>query len=158
MVGTAMTRALELVTLPLRTIVLLFLFWAAYYLGNSNPQLDWRKESPESGVIAKYSRNNRPWRVFHDRNSDKVWDMWIDERGGAPVLVSVDDNGDGRPDRDQDEFGKPVDAWEASKRRARKTLDDFYHNPRQIQFTGFALMLYVLLEFAIRSTTAKKNV
>jgi hypothetical protein len=147
----------ELLTLPLRTAVLLFLLWGAYYFGYGNPQLDWRQESPETGVVAKYSRNNRPWRTFYDRNLDRKWDKWIDERGGSPPIVSIDDNGDGQPDRDEDESGKPIPSWRASQLRAAKTFSEFIHNPLQVQFTAFALLLYAGLEFAIRWITSPKT-
>ena len=150
-----MTRRIELLTLPLRSAVLLFLLWGAYYAGDGNPQLDWRKES-ENGVVAKYSRNNRDWRIFYDRNRDKQWDMWIDERGGSNLIVSIDDDGDGEPDRDEDEFGNRLSPWSSARLRAEKTLVEFIHNARQVQYTGLAMALYILLEFAIRSLTAKE--
>jgi len=151
-----MTRRIELLTLPLRSAVLLFLLWGAYYAGDGNPQLDWRKES-ETGVVAKYSRNNRDWRIFYDRNRDKQWDMWIDERGGSNLIVSIDDDGDGEPDRDEDEFGNRLSAWSVAQLRAEKTFGEFIHNARQVQYTGLAMALYILLEFAIRSLTAKEG-
>jgi len=151
-----MTRRIELLTLPIRTTVLLFLLWGAYYAGDGDPQLDWRKET-ESGVVAKYSRNNRAWRIFYDRNRDKRWDMWIDERGGSNLIVSLDDNGDGEPDRDEDAFGNRLSAWTSARLRAEKTFIEFIHNPRQVQFTGLALTVYILLEFAIRSYTANQR-
>ncbi len=145
---------LELITLPLRTAVLLFLVWGAYSFGYGSPQLEWRRTFPENGVVAKYSRNNRPWRIFYDRDGDKKWDMWVDERGGSQSIVSIDDNADGEPDRDQDEFGKPLSTWTVAELRAEKTFGEFIHNARQVAYTGLAISLYALLEFAIRSITA----
>src|SRR5687767_13464129 len=45
----SMKSRLELITLPLRTAVLLFLLWAAYHFGNENPRLDSRTDTPETG-------------------------------------------------------------------------------------------------------------
>ena len=144
---------LELLTLPLRAAVLLFLLLGAYDIGYGNPQLEWRRESPETGVVAKYSRNNRPWRTFYDRNSDRKWDKWVDERAGSPVIVSIDEDGDGRPDRDEDESGHPISAARAAQLRAEKTFWEFVHNARQVQLTALAVTVYVFLEFVIRSMT-----
>ena len=148
-----MLRRIELITLPLRTVVLLVLVLLAYYFGFGNPTEESRTESPSTGVIDRYTRDGRPWRIFYDRNRDRQWDMWIDERGGAPLLISIDTNGDGRPDLDQDEFGRPVPAWRSAGIRAAKTAGEFFRNPRQLQYTAIAVMLYVLLEFLIRSQT-----
>jgi hypothetical protein len=112
---------------------------------------EWREQSEETGVVARYTRDGRPWRIFYDRDSDRRWDMWIDERGGQPFLVSVDTNADGRPDLDQDEFGTPIPAWRSAQIRAAKTANEYFRNPRQLQYTAIAVMLYVLLEFFIRS-------
>jgi len=148
-----MLRRLELITLPLRTGVLLVLLYGAYYFGYGSPLLEWRKESMETGVVAKYTRDGRAWRIFYDRNNDRKWDMWIDERAGPPLIVSIDDNFDGEPDRDEDEFGNPLSAWQGAELRAKKTFSDLVHNPRQWQYVAIALMLYTLLELAIRTMT-----
>ena len=150
-----MIRRLELITLPLRTAVLLVLVGLAYFYGFGAPIEDWRKDSPETGVVARYTRDGRPWRIFYDRNHDRKWDMWIDERAGPPLLVSMDTDGDGQPDQDQDEFGTPIPSWRAAQIRAFKTASEFLNNPRQLQYTAIALMIYVLLEFLIRSNTQK---
>jgi hypothetical protein len=144
-------KRLDLVTLPLRTGVLLFLLGAAYYYGYGTPHEEWRKESPETGVVARYSRNGRPWRTFYDRDQNRRWDMWIDERAGRPYIVSIDEDGDGEPDREQDEWGSPLSAGRAAKLRAHKTLVEFLHNPRQLAYSGLAILLYGTLEFIIRS-------
>ena len=148
-----MIKRLELITLPLRTVVLLVLVGLAYYLGFGNPTEEWREESEKTGVVARYTRDGRPWRIFYDRDSDRRWDMWIDERGGQPFLVSVDTNADGQPDLDQDEFGTPIPGWRSAQIRAAKTANEYFSNPRQLQYTAIAVMLYVLLEFFIRSYT-----
>jgi hypothetical protein len=82
--------------------------------------------------------------------------MWIDERGGSNLIVSIDDDGDGEPDRDEDEFGNRLSPWTGARLRAEKTFVEFIHNARQVQYTGLAMALYILLEFAIRSLTAKE--
>jgi hypothetical protein len=146
----AVTR-IDLITLPIRSCVFIILVWSAYSLGYGNPLEEWRRESPESGVVARYTRNGRPWRIFYDRNRDRQWDMWIDERGGPPLIVSVDDNGDGRPDRDEDEFGQPLSGWRTSGWRAMKTAIEFLNNPRQLQYVGIAVMIYTLLELGVRT-------
>lgn len=150
-------RRLELITLPIRTAVLLFLLYAAYSFGYGPPVEQWRKDTPETGTVAKYTRNGRPWRVFYDRDRDKKWDMWIDERAGAPYIVSVDDDRDGEPDRDEDEFGNRLSSWRAAELRAYKTFAEFLTNARQVQYTALAFMLYTLLEFAIRSMTGERR-
>jgi hypothetical protein len=144
-------RRLDLITLPLRATVLIILLWLAYYLGYGDPVEEWRRESPETGVVARYSRNGRPWRIFYDRDRDRQWDMWIDERVGPPLIVSIDDDGDGRPDRDENEFGQPISRWQGSEWRAQKTAVDFFSNPRQLQYIGIALMIYTLLELGART-------
>ena len=151
-----MLKKLELITLPLRASVLLVLLWLAYYFGYGTPLEEWRRESPESGVVAKYTRNGRPWRIFYDRDKDRKWDMWIDERGGPPYIVSIDDNRDGEPDREEDEFGIALPAWRGSQVRAEKTFVEFLHNAKQLQYTGLAVLLYTLLEYAIRSMTSER--
>jgi hypothetical protein len=145
-----MLSRLELITLPIRTLVLLFLLYGAYYFGYGTPTEEWRKETP-GGVVARYTRNGRPWRIFYDRDRDRKWDMWIDERAGTPFIVSIDDNRDGSPDRDEDEFGNRLSSWQGAGIRARKTFSDFVRNPRQWQYAGLALMLYTMLELIIRS-------
>ena len=97
-------RGLELITLPLRTVVLLVLLLMAYYAGYGAPEQVWRKESPEGGVVAKYTRNGLPWRT---------------------------------------------------ELRAEKTFLDFISNSRQVQYTAIALMVYTLLEFAVRSAALR---
>ena len=89
--------------------------------------------------------------MFYDTDRDRRWDMWIDERGGPPLLVSIDTDKDGVADLNQDEFGNTVPAWRSAQIRAAKTARDFLGNPRQLQYTAVAFMLYVLLEFLIRS-------
>lgn len=150
-------RRLELITLPIRTLVLLFLFYAAYSLGYGTPVEQWRKDTPESGVVARYTRNGRPWRIFYDRDRDNKWDMWIDERAESPYIVSIDDNHDGQPDRDEDEFGNPLSAWRAAELRAHKTWVEYLANPKQLQYTGLAFILYTLLEFVVRSMTSERH-
>ncbi len=76
--------------------------------------------------------------------------MWIDERAGHPYIVSIDEDGDGKPDRDEDERGRPLSAWRASKLRSYKTILEFLHNRRQMAFTGLAILLYAVLEFVVR--------
>jgi hypothetical protein len=146
-----MIRRLEIITLPLRAGVLLVLLGFAYYFGVGAPSEDWRTESERLGVVARYSRDGRPWRIYYDTNRDRRWDMWIDERGGPPLLVSIDTNGDGVADVNQDEFGSPVPRWRSAQIRAAKTAGEFFRNPLQLQYTAVAMMLYVLLEFLIRS-------
>ena len=123
----------------------------AYYYGYGIPLEEWRKESPEMGVVASYSRNGRPWRTFYDRDRNRKWDVWIDERAGRPYIVSIDDDGDGEPDHEEDELGSPLSAWRVAELRARKTLVEFLHNRRQLVYSGLAILLYATLEFIIRS-------
>jgi len=143
-------KRLNLVTLPIRTAVLLFLLAAAYYYGYGTLHEEWRKESPQSGIVVRYTRNDRPWRIFYDRDRNGKWDMWIDERVGYPFIVSIDDNGDGKPDREEDEWGIPLPAHIVSRLRAYKTYVEFLHNPRQLTYSGLALIFFSLLEFAVR--------
>ena len=77
--------------------------------------------------------------------------MWIDERVGPPLIVSIDDNRDGQADRETDEFGNAVSMWRSSQLRAWKTAVEFFHNPRQLQYVGLAVLLYTLLELGARS-------
>ena len=139
-----------LVTLPVRAAFLLLLFATAYYLGYGTLREELREDSPESGMTARYSRNGRPWRTFCDRNHDEKWDMWIDERAGHPYIISLDEDGDGKPDRDQDEQGNSLSAWRASELRSYKTVVEILHNPHQMVLSGVAILLYVALEFGIR--------
>jgi hypothetical protein len=148
-----MVKRLELLTLPLRTLVLLALLGFAYYFGIGKPTEDWRTDSEKTGVVAQYSRDGRPWRIFYDRNRDRKWDMWIDQRAGPPLLVSIDTDGDGQPDRDEDEFGTPISPSKGAEIRAAKTAKEFLSTPRQLQYTAIAFMLYILMEFFIRSMT-----
>jgi hypothetical protein len=147
-----MQRTLELITLPLRTMVLLFLLGLAYYFGYGTPVEESREQSG-SGVIARYTRDGRPWRSFYDRDGDRKWDKWIDERNGLPYIVSIDDDHGGRADRDEDDSGAPLSAWRSSQLRAMKTAGDLLHNPRQWQYLGLAVLLYTFLELSIRSFT-----
>jgi hypothetical protein len=128
----------------------------AYYLGYGPPVQDWRRESAETGAVARYTRDGRPWRLFYDRDLDRRWDMWIDERAGPPYIVSIDDTRDGNPDRHEDEFGNPLSGWHLSELRAEKTFSEFLASARQLQYTAIALMIYTLLEFAVRSATREK--
>lgn len=148
---------LDLITLPLRTAVLLVLLLSAYYLGYGSPVQEWRKESPGLGVVAKYTRNGRPWRIFYDRDLDRKWDQWIDERGGGPYIVSIDDDRDGKPDRDEDEFGAAMSSWRAAELRARKSFIEFVWNPTQLEYVALALLLYTMFEFAVRSVTQNRD-
>jgi hypothetical protein len=77
--------------------------------------------------------------------------MWIDERAGHPYIVSIDEDGDGKPDQDEDERGKTLSAWRASELRSYKTILEFLHNRRQLAFSGLAVLLYAVLEFAVRT-------
>ena len=148
-------KASELVLLPVRAGFLLLLLGMAYTLGYGTLREDWRKDSPDSGIVARYSRNGRPWRTFCDRNRTGKWDMWIDERAGHPYIVSIDDNGHGKPDRDQDEWGRPLSTWQVSKLRSYKTFIEFLHNRRQVAFSALAILLYAALELAIRIGTSR---
>jgi hypothetical protein len=136
--------------LPVRTAVLLFLAVAAYWLGYGIPHEEWRKDSPVAGLSARYTRNGRPWRIFYDRDRNHQWDMWIDERAGHPHIVSIDDNGDGKPDRAEDEWGNPLSAWQLAKLQAYKTLMEFLHNRLQLLYSFLALLIYGLLELIVR--------
>ncbi len=148
---------LDLITLPLRTAVLLVLLLSAYYLGYGSPLQEWRKELPGRGVVAKYTRDGRPWRIFYDRDLDRKWDQWVDERGGPPYIVSFDDNRDGRPDRDEDEFGVAMPSWRAAELRAGKSLFEFVRTPRQLEYVALALLLYTMFEIAVRSLTQARK-
>ena len=77
--------------------------------------------------------------------------MWIDERAGHPFIVSLDDDGDGRPDRDEDEWGRSLSTWQVSKLRSYKTILEFLHNRRQMAFSGLAILLYAVMEFTVRT-------
>jgi hypothetical protein len=140
----------DLVTLPVRSVVLLLLWTMAYYYGYGTPHKESREESPEMGVVVRYTRNGRPWRTVCDRDKDSKWDVWIDERAGRPFIVSIDTNGDGKPDRDEDEWGRTLSGAQAAKLRTSKTLVEFLHNPRQLAYTGLAIVVYCLLELFVR--------
>jgi hypothetical protein len=143
-------RVLDLATLPIRAGVLLLLMGMAYYYGYGTPSEEWRKESPETGIAVRYTRNGRPWRTLYDRDRNCKWDMWIDERAGRPYIVSIDDDGDGTPDREEDEHGNPLSLQRSAELRAHKTLVEFLHNRRQWVYCSLALLLYVALELAVR--------
>ena len=132
---------LELITLPLRTAILLFLLGAAYYFGQGSPQEEWRETSPETGVVRGYSRNDRPWRIFYDRDMNGQWDMWIDVRAGIPYLVSIDEDGNGRADREEDELGQRLSAWRAAEIKGHKTLIEFLHSRSQLAYVGLAMLI-----------------
>jgi len=146
-------KALNLVTLPIRAGVLLILWGFAYYHGYGTAREESRKESPETGLAACYTRNGRPWRIFCDRDRNGKWDRWVDERSGRPYIVSIDDDGDGKPDREEDEWGEPLSARRVAELRAYKTLVEFLHNQRQLVYSGLAVLLYAVLEFTVRSLT-----
>jgi hypothetical protein len=140
----------DFLTLPARATFLLLLFGLAYYLGYGTPKEDWRKDSPETGVVVRYTRNGRSWRICYDRDRNQKWDMWIDERAGQPYIVTIDDNGDGRPERKLDEWGNALSARQLSTLRSYKTLIEFLHNPRQLVYAVLAALIYGALEFLIR--------
>jgi len=142
--------SLDTITLPLRTAVLLVLLTTAYYYGFPAPFEESRRSSPETGTVARYSRNGRPWRIYYDRNLDKKWDMWIDERVGPPLIVSFDEDQDGQAHREEDEFGVPLSSWRSGQLKASKTLVEFFHNPAQLAYTGIAVAVYMGLEFLVR--------
>lgn len=129
----------------------MILWAAAYYYGYGTPHEEWRKQSPGTGLVARYTRNNRSWRTFFDRDLNGKWDMWIDERAGHPFIVSIDNDGDGKPDGEEDESGRPLSASRVAELQAYKTLVEFFHNRRQLAYSGLALAFYCLLEFTVRS-------
>jgi len=143
-------KPLDLVTLPIRAGVLIFLWSAAYYYGYGALHEEWREELPGMGLVVRHTRNSRPWRIFYDRDRNGKWDKWIDERAGHPFIVSIDDNGDGKPDREEDEWGRPLSVSRIAKLQAYKTLVEFLHNRRQLHYSGLAVLLYGLLEVAVR--------
>jgi hypothetical protein len=150
-----MLKKLELITLPLRAMVLLFLLGLAYYLGYGTPVEESREQSG-NGVVVRYSRDGRRWRTFYDQDGDRKWDKWIDERNGRPYIISIDDDRDGRADREEDDSGAALSAWRTSQLRAMKTAGDLLHSPRQWQYLGLAVLLYTFLELSIRSLTNDK--
>lgn len=109
------------------------------------------------GVVVRYTRNGRPWRTVCDRDRNGQWDVWIDERAGRPFIVSIDTNGDGKPDREEDESGKTLSGAQAAKLRASKTLVEFLHNPRQLAYTGMAIVVYGLLELCVRLSIHRRQ-
>jgi len=146
-------KSLDPMTLPIRAGVLLILWGLAYYYGYGTLREEWRKETPETGSVVRYTRNGRPWRVFCDRHRNGKWDKWIDERAGHPYIVSIDHDGDGKPDCEEDEWGKPLSARQTAELRAYKTLVEFLHNRKQLVYSGLAVLLYGILEFTVRSLT-----
>ena len=143
-------KFLDLISLPLRTAVLFILLGLAYFFGYGTLHADWSHESPEMGVMVRYTRNGRPWRTFCDLDRNGRWDKWIDERAGHPFIVSIDDDGDGDADREEDEMGRPLSAQQTAKLRSYKTLTEFLHNPTQLVFSALAVFIYGVLEFWIR--------
>jgi len=135
---------------PLRALLLMVMFVMAYYWGYGTPREEWRQDLPKTGVVARYTRNGRPWRIFYDRDRNRKWDMWIDERAGRPYIISIDDDGDGKPDREEDEWGNPLSPRQAAELRGHKTIVEFLYNPRQLIFSGLAVLLYAALEFILR--------
>lgn len=148
--GAGDMKPVDVVTLPIRAGVLLSLWAIAYSCGYGIPKEEWKKESPETGLVVRYSRNNRPWRTFNDRDRNGKWDRWIDERAGHPFIVSIDDDGDGKPDREEDELGRRLSASYLSALRAHKTLVEFLHNRRQLVYSGLVVLFYGFLELAVR--------
>lgn len=136
--------------LPLRATLLLSLMGMAYWLGYGTLREEWRKDSPETGISACFARNGRRWRVFCDRDRNGRWDMWIDERAGHPYLVSIDDNGDGKPDRVEDEWGISLSGWQLAKLQGYKTLVEFLHNRLQLLYSLLAFVIYGILELIVR--------
>ena len=143
-------RPLDLISLPLRAAVLLILFGLAYYFGYGALHSEWKHDSPETGIMVRYTRNGRPWRTFFDFDRNGKWDKWIDERAGSPSIVSFDDDGDGKVDRDEDETGRPLSAHQTAMWRSTKTLIEFLHNPTQLRYSALAIFVYGFFEFWIR--------
>jgi hypothetical protein len=147
----------DLITLPVRSAVFLLLWAMAYYYGYGTLREESREESSETGVMVRYTRNGRPWRTLCDRDKDGKWDVWIDERAGQPYIVSIDTDGDGRADRDQDESGNLLSGGRAAKLRAYKTLIEFLHNRRQLAYAGLAIVAYGLLELLVRLSIQRRH-
>lgn len=143
-------KRIDLITFPFRVVLLLLLFGLAYYFGYGTLREEWRQDLPKTGIVARYTRNGRPWRIFYDRDRNQKWDMWIDERAGRPYIVSIDEDGDGKPDREENEWGNPLSPRQAAELRGHKTIVEFLHNPRQLIFSGLAVLLYAAFEFMIR--------
>ena len=142
--------SVDLISLTLRSAALFILLALAYYFGYGTLHKDWGQDSPETGVTVRYTRNGRPWRTYYDFDRNGKWDKWIDERAGSPSIVSFDDNGDGKVDREEDEMGRPLSPRQTAKLRFHKTFVEFFHNPMQLFYSALAIFLYGLLEFWIR--------
>jgi hypothetical protein len=140
----------DLISLPFRVMLFFLFFGMSYYFGYGTLQQEWRQDLPKTGIVACYTRNGRPWRIFYDRDRNGKWDMWIDERAGHPYIVSIDENGDGKPDREEDEWGNPLSPRQSAQLRSHKTIVEFLHNSRQLLLSGFAVLLYIALEFLVR--------
>jgi len=140
----------NLISLPLRTSVLLISFGLAYYFGYGTLHVDWSQNSLETGVVVRYTRNGRPWRTFCDLDRNGKWDKWIDERAGPPQIISFDDNGDGKADREEDELGRPLSVRQTTMLRSKKTFVEYLHNPIQLLYSALAIFVYGLFEFWIR--------
>jgi hypothetical protein len=143
-------KSIDLISLPLRAAVLLILLGLAYYLGYGTIYAEWQKDTPETGIMVRYTRNGRPWRRFYDFDRNGKWDKWTDERAGSPYIVSFDDDGDGKVDREEDEMGRPLSAHQTAMQRSYKTLVEFLHNPTQLRYSALAIFVYGFLEFWIR--------
>jgi hypothetical protein len=126
------------------------MFALAYYWGYGTLRQDWRQDLPKTGIVARYTRNGRPWRIFYDRDRNGKWDQWIDERAGHPFIVSLDNNGDGRPDRDEDEWGNLLSPRDLAEIRGHKTIVEFLNNPLQLFYSALALLFYGAMEFILR--------
>lgn len=146
-----MVRPLDVISLPLRAAVLLLLWGMAYYCGYGTIRQESRTDSTDRGIVARYTRNGRAWRTLCDRDRNGKWDIWIDERAGRPFIVSIDDDGDGKPDREEDETGTPLTSQRAARLRAYKTLIEFLHNRSQLAYIGLSTILYGALELMARS-------
>ena len=140
----------DLISLPLRAAALLILLGLAYFLGYGTLQADSNQDSPETGVVVRYTRNGRPWRTFCDLDRNGSWDKWIDERAGPPFIISFDNDGDGKADREEDELGRPLPPPQAAMRRSYKTMVEFLHNPMQLLYFAVAIFVYGFFEFWIR--------
>jgi hypothetical protein len=149
-------NSVDLISLPLRAAALFILIALAYYFGYGTLHKDWCQDSPETGTMVRYTRNGRPWRTFCDLDRDGKWDKWIDERAGPPRIVSFDDNGDGKADREEDEMGRPLSTQQTAKLRFHKTLAEFLHNPTQLVYSVLAILVYGFSEFWIRWLVRRK--
>ena len=142
--------SVDLISLPLRAAALFILLGLAYYFGYGTLRVDSSRDSTETGVVVRYTRNGRPWRTFFDYDRNGKWEKWIDERPGSPAIVSFDDDGDGKADREEDETGRPLSAKQAAIQRSSKTLVEFLHNPTQWVYCVIAIFVYGFFEFWIR--------